>query len=348
MCQGKCNPTPGATCLDCGHFEPFGRGRPKKKCVLCGARNLRLSRDNQKCEQCDKGFFNGNHKDRRFCSPECAAASLKHPRKTRHCEICNKEFVLDPRREAGRKQRFCSHVCSYEHKKRTYPTNIKRLSIRISEACRKKGVETAKRNRDAKLKKMELERHKLQESIFAFPVGQIRKLSVCLVCGSVYKSRKLGKFCSEECSYEMHLLKVKQKIGMKFNECQECGVVFWANKDRKFCSSKCATRSNKRNRNHRLRTIHKAGESVSLRKLIESQNGYCCYCGTEIERSKGKYEPNMATIDHVVPVSLGGSHTYDNCRAMCVKCNSERSNNGIGIIDTELIDSIKREILISA
>ena len=37
-------------------------------------------------------------------------------------------------------------------------------------------------------------------------------------------------------------------------------------------------------------------------------------------------QPNMATIDHVVPMSKGGDHTYDNVRTMCVLCNSRKSN----------------------
>lgn len=37
-----------------------------------------------------------------------------------------------------------------------------------------------------------------------------------------------------------------------------------------------------------------------------------------------------ATIDHIIPMSLGGGHTYLNTQAAHMICNSRKSNIGHG------------------
>ncbi len=49
-------------------------------------------------------------------------------------------------------------------------------------------------------------------------------------------------------------------------------------------------------------------------------NGACQYCFKKISCSK-------ATIDHVLPKSRGGQHTWDNLVIACTKCNSKKGNS---------------------
>ena len=41
---------------------------------------------------------------------------------------------------------------------------------------------------------------------------------------------------------------------------------------------------------------------------------------------KGEYLPMLATIEHIVPVSKGGTHTWDNVTLACWRCNIARGN----------------------
>ena len=51
------------------------------------------------------------------------------------------------------------------------------------------------------------------------------------------------------------------------------------------------------------------------------RDGYMCqYCGTDVTR-------NTATLDHVLPVSLGGKSTYENSVCACGTCNANKGNN---------------------
>jgi 5-methylcytosine-specific restriction endonuclease McrA len=46
----------------------------------------------------------------------------------------------------------------------------------------------------------------------------------------------------------------------------------------------------------------------------------CQYCGTDVNRK-------TATLDHVLPTSLGGETTWENCTTSCHVCNSRKGNN---------------------
>jgi len=55
-----------------------------------------------------------------------------------------------------------------------------------------------------------------------------------------------------------------------------------------------------------------------------ARNPVCHWCGCRVrsERKKG----NRATLDHVYPVSLGGTHTADNFVLSCPGCNINKGN----------------------
>lgn len=54
---------------------------------------------------------------------------------------------------------------------------------------------------------------------------------------------------------------------------------------------------------------------IRLRILI--RDGYCCqYCGSE----------NATTVDHVLPISKGGTDDPDNLVAACTRCNYSKGN----------------------
>ena len=63
-------------------------------------------------------------------------------------------------------------------------------------------------------------------------------------------------------------------------------------------------------------------EEVELieRKTIILRDGQCCYlCGVELSIHE-------VTLDHVVALANGGSHTEDNLRVACRECNSRKGS----------------------
>jgi len=67
-------------------------------------------------------------------------------------------------------------------------------------------------------------------------------------------------------------------------------------------------------------------EYVDPRKVYERDKHRCVSCGCKVVMSK-VYQPNQASLDHIIPMSMGGSHTYTNTQTMCVSCNSSKGSS---------------------
>lgn len=52
--------------------------------------------------------------------------------------------------------------------------------------------------------------------------------------------------------------------------------------------------------------------AVTRREVLRRDKHSCQYCGS----------PKQLTLDHVIPLSWGGKHTWDNVVAACEPCNN--------------------------
>jgi 5-methylcytosine-specific restriction endonuclease McrA len=68
---------------------------------------------------------------------------------------------------------------------------------------------------------------------------------------------------------------------------------------------------------------------VNRREVLKRDNHSCQYCGT----GKG------LTLDHVIPRSKGGAHTWDNVVAACGRCNGQKGDRLLH--DTDMVLRIK-------
>lgn len=65
-----------------------------------------------------------------------------------------------------------------------------------------------------------------------------------------------------------------------------------------------------------------AGISVSA--LRDRDGDSCSYCGRDLLYTGDRQDNAKASIDHVVPLSRGGSHTWDNVVLACLGCNKSK------------------------
>ena len=65
-----------------------------------------------------------------------------------------------------------------------------------------------------------------------------------------------------------------------------------------------------------IRVPHRSRVPLTRAALMRRDNYMCAYCGTKAE-----------TIDHVVPRSRGGTHTWENCVASCMRCNHRKADH---------------------
>ena len=70
--------------------------------------------------------------------------------------------------------------------------------------------------------------------------------------------------------------------------------------------------------NYFVRVPFRARASLSRRAVMVRDHYECQYCGRAAEN-----------VDHVVPRSRGGTHSWDNVVAACKSCNSRKENRSI-------------------
>nr|WP_228046420.1 HNH endonuclease [Saccharopolyspora sp. HNM0983] len=74
-----------------------------------------------------------------------------------------------------------------------------------------------------------------------------------------------------------------------------------------------------------VRVPHRSRVPLTRAALMLRDGHRCAYCGARAE-----------TIDHVVPRSRGGPHTWENCVACCTKCNHRKADRTLGELGWQL------------
>lgn len=261
------------------------------------------------CQVCNE-LFKPKTKKSIYCSLECRKKAFLAGKRIREkeyrqankqlpipeegiykCLNCKKDFE---RGKGKGSYKYCSRECSFEHKK-------------------------------ASIKK--------------------EKLKTCIICGKQYKGK-----CSSDC-YKTKNRLLAQEYDRKMHaekafKCKYCSIIFvpsYKDKHRIFCSDNCSKKykRNKEGRsfNVRAKLILKRFYGDDYRKhyqkiepiiIYERDQWLCGICGHPIEKTQKSPLPNSPSIDHIIPLSLGGEHKPNNLRAAHLYCNSIRGNGGRG------------------
>lgn len=153
------------------------------------------------------------------------------------------------------------------------------------------------------------------------------------------------RFCSRKCGTAWNN-REKQVIARDRSPrpCRRCLTPFspgYGDMQRVFCTPECGVaaereRPSKRGKAHirRARYFGVAYEVVDRLKIFERDGWRCKLCATEAPRAlSGQRVPNAPELDHEVPMSRGGPHTYANTRLLCRACNRAKGTR----LDAELL-----------
>ncbi|MFG3016810.1 HNH endonuclease [Streptomyces cinerochromogenes] len=66
-------------------------------------------------------------------------------------------------------------------------------------------------------------------------------------------------------------------------------------------------------------------EDVDPLAVIEAAGWRCELCGGEIPKHVDRYDPQAASVDHHLPLALGGHHVRSNMRAAHRRCNISKN-----------------------
>lgn len=75
------------------------------------------------------------------------------------------------------------------------------------------------------------------------------------------------------------------------------------------------------------RAIYAKGDEIDPLTLFEKYNWVCCLCQEKIDRRRRMPDPLAATIEHVIPLCKGGTHTWDNVRPAHALCNFRKGDD---------------------
>jgi 5-methylcytosine-specific restriction endonuclease McrA len=89
----------------------------------------------------------------------------------------------------------------------------------------------------------------------------------------------------------------------------------------------CASSQRNRVKYARRRTRKNSGffEAVDHITVFEAAGWVCALCGVPTPSSLvGSSEGRAPTLDHIMPLSLGGEHSYRNTQCLCRRCNTAK------------------------
>ena len=113
-------------------------------------------------------------------------------------------------------------------------------------------------------------------------------------------------------------------------------MVLTTNKNQKYCSTQCGKKLRGKGRIYilreekRVKSAVENDKTVNLRVLIKRDKNKCAICGCQCDLYDYTVTESGAiicgdkypSIDHIYPLSKGGSNTWDNVQLACKKCNT--------------------------
>lgn len=145
----------------------------------------------------------------------------------------------------------------------------------------------------------------------------------CKKCGKKEIRRKPYRD-GNICGY-CHISNIHSQLIILEKTCIDCGNVFKGNHFKRRCSTCLAVNFKMqvkihRSRRNALKRLASIAEPVSPEKVFKRDKWRCRMCNKKVQ-NKIALKPDSAELDHIVPLSKGGVHTYSNVQCLCRQCN---------------------------
>lgn len=268
------------------------------------------------CKYCKKEFIPTGAYKQESCSIKCRKRYLYHHRNGDICicKLCGKEFMP----KAKDRIHYCSRECNdVDRKNKSIEAQPVKLAAKLAE-------------------KIVKQNHRYKY--------------VCIVCDKEFENRIKLKClcCSREChrkyahnkfleskeseEYKLTLAKMREEYIPKpkvIKICLECGMGFESCRARQYyCSDVCGRKALKRNQRHiRRQRVNRTYEKISLNEVIKRLGLVCGVCDKPINIQLKSPDKYSLTIDHIIPLAKGGTHTYNNIQLAHMICNTIKSDN---------------------
>jgi len=151
-------------------------------------------------------------------------------------------------------------------------------------------------------------------------------LKTCIVCGKNFSGLTDAKYCSAECSSQRRRAQYREQsrryyathLEKAHGKCHRYYVDHGRDARKRECTHREANVVRSHNRRVKL-----GGIPMTVGTILELKSeflGFCPYCWDEIGRGH---------VDHIVPVSKGGTNEWSNLAWVCQKCNQQKWNRSL-------------------
>lgn len=148
------------------------------------------------------------------------------------------------------------------------------------------------------------------------------KIANCRYCNSSYIKRYTSLFCSDDCR-DLDSQKQKNKDRkIRIVKCRDCSNRFVKTNAKILCG-KCTKDFN----NIRMTRARQNGQfdaDIDIYKLIERDGKQCYLCGDAVSFDCHYNSPKYPTIEHVLAIANGGTHSWENVKVACRDCNTRK------------------------
>lgn len=147
---------------------------------------------------------------------------------------------------------------------------------------------------------------------------------VCLACGNEFTAQdKRKRTCSTAC--HQWRLKHPDQMRVLARECRICETPFVARNGNQYCCCKECNRTARVNKRRALETGQFV-EEVSRIAIAVRDKWTCQLCGKRVNKRLKYPHPLSQSLDHVVPIALGGEHSRANAQLAHLVCNIRKGS----------------------
>lgn len=315
-------------CAGCGSNVPQKVGRPgrvRKWCPDCAPGGRYTKADAVACKTCGATVQQkpGHGKRLLYCSKPCrdAADRLAENSFRKVCKACGRRFT------GGRTTAFCGRECRFRRKRPTRPC----------ERCGDLFQPKSDTHRFCSFKC----RQEWWVPLFAAMSSSKATPRQCLCCQKPFRKkttgRNAGKYCSRECAFEARRLRLPcARLTNRTGTTLDAHLAMWFHSWGNDAAEIMNAGLNSGNHRQRCRRYGCHYEPIRTRAILDRDGWRCQICGCELLPRWTKLNntetphPRSPTIDHIVPLSLGGDgpgHRPDNVQAACWQCNNKKSDS---------------------
>lgn len=293
------------SCADCSgiFLQAVTRGRIAKRCCEC-----RVPR---------------RQKQKRALKPRYQKKTIYLSKPCKQCGLLlhGTAKQLSPRV-------FCSPQCNAEDRKqhniKSCEICLKQFHRRLGGAQRSKGQESRYCSNTCKFLSQRLDEEEVQRRAASQERDRaIRAVATALRRLHRAKLRAITPVCT----------------------CSDCKCVFAPMRfERKSVCAACLRhRANKLRRSAKARNkaVRRArlainAERIDPYEIFGRDRWKCQLCGISTPQSlRGSYDPRAPELDHVIPLALGGAHTWANVQCACRACNIRKGAKALGQLGLE-------------